>query len=54
MAVPSSPLEYRGKNALARPAPLDLAGVTCLAVRVRVALPVAGLGVGAAAAAHPW
>jgi hypothetical protein len=51
-AVQRSPRTHRGEHLVARPAPLDRAGMAGLAVRVGVPLAVARLRVGAAAAAH--
>ena len=52
-AIALPPLEHRRDHQLPRPPPLDRAGMAALAVRVRVALAVARLGVRAAAPAHP-
>jgi hypothetical protein len=51
--IARSPLDHRREHALAGPVPLDRPGVAGLAVRVRVALAVARLGVGPTTAAHP-
>ena len=51
--IAGPPRAHRVEHELARPAPLDRAGVTGLAVRVSVALAVARLCVRAAAAADP-
>lgn len=53
LAVSSLPGAYGVYYTRARPAPLDRARVAGLAVRIRVPLSVARLGVRAAAPAHP-